>query len=208
MKVEDRTMKTQRITSVIIAIAMSLTLAACGSAIAGSETQTDLTGSAEEVLEQILADLQDTGVHMPMALPPSEVTGDISQNAIGLSEQDFARLVNSAYSSSAAIATFAHQIIVIKAIDAASAVEIKKLVSGENGYDALKWICVRPDSAVVIESGEYVLIAASYNEVVDAVLGAFTAAAGNFGKTVKFFEQIDDGSDIGTGGGMGLLPIA
>ena len=203
-------MYTKKITGIILAVAMSLMVASCGIANAGDNdnvVQTNLTGTADEVLEQILADLQESGEHMPMALPPTGVTGDLSQNAIGLSTEDFDKLVDSAFYSMAAIATFAHQIIIIKAIDAAAAAEIKKLVSSENGYDALKWICVRPDSAVVIDSGEYVMIAVSYNEVVNAALAAFEAAAGNTGESVKFFEHVDDGSGAGPGGGMGLITI-
>jgi len=205
---EEMKMYTKKITGIILAVAMTLMVASCGLANAGdNEVQTNLTGTADEVLEQILADLQESGVHMPMALPPTTVVGELSQNEIGLSTEDFDKLVDSAFSSMAAIATFAHQIIIIKATDAAAAAEIMKLVSGENGYDAHKWICVWPDSAVVIGSGEYVMIAVSNNEVVDAALAAFEAAAGNVSEPVRFFEHIDNGSDIDVGGGMGLITI-
>ena len=171
--------------------------------------QSNLTGSAEDVLNQLLAELEKAGVKMPMALPPLAVVGDQSQYLIGLSEADFNRLVESAYSSQAAIATFAHQIIMIQAKDAAAAAEVKNLVSGKDGYDAMKWICVIPDSAVAIDSGVYVLIIASRNEVVDPVVEAFIAVAGNTGDAAKFFEHIDDGTgDIEIGGGMApMLPI-
>ena len=202
-------MKTRRIITVAVVAVMTLSLAACGFASAGNDSsKTDLTGSAEDVLNQILDALNDEGTKMPMALPPVDVTGDLSQNTIGLSENDFARLVVSAYYSQAAIATFAHQIIVIQATDAAAAAEIKNLVSGENGYDAMKWICVIPQSAVAVNSGEYVMIVASQNDVVDAALAAFTAAAGSTGDVIRFFEHIDDGTgDIDLGGAMPLLPI-
>ena len=171
--------------------------------------QSNLTGSAEDALNQILEDLENTGVKMPMAMPPLAVVGDQSQYLIGLSEADFNRLVESAYSSQAAIATFAHQIIMIQAKDLSAAAEIKNLVSGKGGYDAMKWICVIPESAVTIDSGVYILIVASRNEVVDPVVEAFIAAAGNTGNAVKFFEHIDDGTgDVEIGGGMApMLPI-
>jgi len=255
MKLEDRTMKTRNIISIILVIAMSLMLVACSFASAsgndanentdsntnentgnntdsntnpdsstngdGSETggsedgssignsnQSNLSGTAEDVLNQILDAMNEAGISMPMALPPLAVAGDLSQNAIGLSESDFDRLVASAFYSQAAIATFAHQIIMIQAKDAAAAAEIKSLVSGENGYDAMKWVCVIPQSALVIESGEYVMIVASRNEVVDATLGAFEAAAGNTGDALTFFEHSDDGFGGGMGGGMApMLPV-
>ena len=260
-------MKTRKIISIMLVIAMVLMLASCGSAIAGGEdangntgnntdgntngetengtegntdsnteggedgdtegntdantggdgedgnntgnNQSNLAGSAEDTLNQILEDLENAGVKMPMAMPPLAVTGDQSQYMIGLSEADFNRLVESAYSSQAAIATFAHQIIMIQAKDLSAAAEIKNLVTGKGGYDAMKWICVIPDSAVAIDSGVYVLIVASRNEVVDPVVEAFIAAAGNTGSAVRFFEHIDDGTGgVEMGGGMApMLPI-
>ena len=173
----------------------------------GSHNQSNLAGSAEDILNQLIDAINNAGISMPMALPPLAVTGDLSQNAIGLSETDFDRLVASAYYSQAAIGTFAHQIIMIQAKDAASAAEIKNLVSGPNGYDATKWVCVMPQSAVAIDSGEYVMIVASRNEVVNAALEAFEAAAGTTGNAIQFFEGIDDGSGSEFGG-MALMPPA
>jgi len=173
-----------------------------------NNNQSNLTGSAEDILNQILDAMNDAGIRMPIALPPLAVAGDLSQNAIGLSEADFDRLVVSAYYSQAAIATFAHQIIMIQAKDAAAAAMIKSLVSGKNGYDAMKWVCVIPQSVVAIDSGEYVMIVASHNDVVDAALEAFEAAAGKTGESIKFFEHIDDGTGNEIGGGMApMLPI-
>lgn len=239
-------MKTRKIISIVVIIAMALMLVACGSADArgsdtngsadnntdsnidnstesnaggsengdgnedgnyGNQSQSNLTGSAEDILNQLLDALNQAGIKMPMALPPLDVTGDLSQNEIGLSEADFERLVVSAYYSQAAIATFAHQIIMVQAKDAAAAAEIKNLVSGKNGYDAMKWVCVIPQSVATVESGEYVMIVASRNEVVDAALEAFAAAAGNMGDVNRFFEHIDDGSNSGMGGMAPLLPV-
>ena len=174
----------------------------------GNNSQSNLSGSAEDVLNQLLEALNDASLNMPMAMPPLAVTGELSQNTLGLSESDFNRLVTAAYSSQAAIATFAHQIVMIQAKDEAAAAEIKNLVSGENGYDAMKWICVIPQSAVVINSGEYVMIIASRNEVVGAAIEAFIAAAGQTGDAIRFFENIDDSTGGVVGGGMApMLPI-
>jgi hypothetical protein len=69
----------------------------------------------------------------------------------------------------------------------------------------MKWICVIPQSVAAISSGEYVMIVASRNEVVDATLEAFGSAAGNTSGAVRFFEHIDDGEgDVMTGGMMPL----
>jgi len=141
-----------------------------------------------EILGKLVEELMGAGVNMPMSLPPTEVAADMSQNTIGLSEADFGRLVTSAAFNMAAIGTFAHQIIVIQAVDDRAALDVKRLVSGDNGYDAKKWICVYPDKAVAVEAGRYVLLVASYNEVVDAAVEYFRSAAGSIGEVNVFFE--------------------
>jgi len=148
----------------------------------------NLTGTAGEVLGKLIDDLGSANVDMPMSLPPTDVAPDLSQNTIGLSEADFGKLVSSASFSLAAIGTFAHQIIVIQANDAAAAGKVKNLVSGANGYDPKKWICVFPDKVISVDSGEYVLIVASYNAVVDAALAAFKEAAGSTGDVITIWE--------------------
>ena len=171
-----------------------------------------LSGTPVEVLEKLVAEIQGAGVGMPMTLPPTEVTPDLSQSIIGLSEADFGKLVASAAYNLAAIGTFAHQIIVVKAKDAASAAEVKKLICGENGYDVYKWICVWPKKAAAVESGEYVLLVASENAVVDEAMKAFEKLAGSIGTVNNFWEHTEgDAGGGGFGGGgfpIGDLPIA
>ena len=125
---------------------------------------------------------------MPMSFPPSEVTPDLSQNTIGLSEADFGRLVTSAAYNMAGIGTFAHQMIMIQAKDDKAAVEVKRIVSGDGGYDAAKWICVFPEKAIAVESGSYVLLVASYAEVADAAVENFRETAGSIGDVNVFYE--------------------
>lgn len=210
--------KMKSITATLLSVAMLLMLAACG----GGDAQgnggngggvdspnvgsTNLTGTAEEVLQQILDDIAAAGVETPMALPPLAPAPDLVQYDIGLSEADFERLVETAASSVAAIGTFAHQIIIIQAKSAAMASEVKRLVSGDGGYDAQKWICVFPDMVIAIESGSYVLVAASTNEIVEAALNSFKAAAGTTGSVVTFWDFANENGDpeAGFGGGGGL----
>ena len=141
-----------------------------------------------EILSRLVEDISSMGVEMPMSLPPTEVTADLSQNTIGLSEGDFNKLVSSASYNMAAIGTFAHQIIVIKAKDAGAATEVKKLVSGANGYDSKKWICVFPEKTIAVESGNYVLIVASYKAVVEAGVEAFKEITGSIGSVNTIWE--------------------
>ena len=201
-------MRAKGVICIAIGTALCLMLAACGSA-SGGVVRTNLSGTPEEILDQIVQDITDAGIEMPMALPPTEVPPDESQHYMGLSEEDFGRLVDSAWFSMAALSTFAHQIIIVEANDAAAANEVKRLVSGDDGYDAKKWICVFPERALAVESGRYVLIAASKENVTDAALEFFTLAAGTTGEAVTFWE-FEDGGEGGTelgAGGMELVPF-
>jgi len=226
--------KMRKIFTLILGVAILLMIAACGGPDAGNAGNPDnnipgpgssdggntngnsdgndtnpgsnLDGTSEEILQQILDAISAAGVETPMALPPLAPAPDLVQYDIGLSEADFNRLAVSAASSVAAIGTFAHQIIIIEAKSPAMASEIKTLVSGDNGYDAKKWICVFPDLVIAVESGNYVLVAASTNEIVGAAKNAFEGVAGNIGTVITFwdFANEDVDVDIGFGGGGGL----
>jgi len=153
-----------------------------------------LTGSASDVLGALVAELLAAGVDMPMAFPgpPPEVSAELSHNTIGLTEDDFLRLVTSASYSQAAIGTFAHQISMIQANDAGAASEVKKLVSGDNGFDPQKWICVWPERVSAVDAGQYVLIVASHISVVEAAIDTFRNTAGSTGDVVTFWEFTGD----------------
>ena len=94
----------------------------------------------------------------------------------------------------AAIGSQAHQIVLIRAKDGSSAGDVKKIiagrVSGKDGYDSQKWICVWPEISIVVESGSYVLLAASRKDIVDAVLEVFKEMAGSVGDVDVFYEHI------------------
>ena len=162
----------------------------------GGDSASNLNGSTEEILGKLVDEttsiIEAAGEFMYMS-STTEVTADLAQNAIGLSEADFNSLVISASSSMAGIGSQAHQIILIQANDDNSAAEVKKLiagrVNGKSGYDSQKWICVWPQQSVAIESGSYVLLVASRNDIVDAALEVFRGMAGSCGNADVFFEH-------------------
>jgi len=195
-------MKMKRVFCIILAVFVLCALAACGKSPGSGEKDpglSSLSGGPAEILEKIVEDtkvaVEAAGGFMYMSMT-SDVTAEISQNTVGLSEADFEQYVLAASSSMAAIGSQAHQIILIQTKDAGSAVEVKKLVagrvSGKNGYDPQKWICVWPEQAIAVESGNYVLIAASRKDVVEATLLAFAAEAINYGEVDVFYEHIEE----------------
>ena len=203
-------MSIKKLVCVLLVIAtVCCCAAACGSDKDSGGVASNLSGSAEEVLAGLTGALAESGVQAPMSLPPMPVTADVSQNTMGLSEADFGKLVEDASYTMAAIGTFAHQIIVVKAVDAGAAAEIKGLVAGDGGYDAKKWICVFPERAVAVDSGAYVLIVASAGAVADVVVDAFKAAAGSTGEAEVFWEfaggEAEGGEFEGGFGGGALI---
>ena len=181
-------------------------LAACGGGGGQAASATDLQGPPGDILQQVLdAAAEALPADRPMPMPfITEVTAESSQYQLGLSGADFDAYVSSATVATAAIATFAHEVALIQAKDAASAAEIKKRVAGDGGYDSEKWICVWPERSRVVESGPYVLIAVSRAEVVDAVYAAFADAAGTTGEPVDFFTSEGGMAEGGIGAGMGI----
>jgi len=163
----------------------------------GGGSSPGLSGSTADILgklvTEVTAKVQAAGEFMYMSMT-TPVSAELSQNTAGLSEADFNSLVTEASSSMAAIGSQAHQIVLIKAKDGSSAGDVKKIiagrVSGKDGYDSQKWICVWPEISIVVESGSYVLLAASRNDIVDAVLEVFKEMAGSVGDVDVFYEHI------------------
>ena len=204
------------VASVMICIASLCALSACGGGSGGSgpggakEPETKLEGPPEDILNKIIEEAMAAmpeGKPMPMVYT-AEVTSETSQNQLGLSAADFDKYVSSASVATALIGTFAHEISMIQAKDNASAAEVKKLIAADGGYDSSKWICVFPETSCVIESGPYVLLAVSRAEVVDAVLEAFTAAAGVVGEANVFFTHEGGAAEGGMGIAVGGGPAA
>ena len=200
-----------RIAVMLLCLLALSTLAACGGGSGGgsSASASKLSGTPEEILDGILeaarAALPEEAP-MPMSFT-AEVSGETSQNQLGLSAADFDKYVSSASVATALIATFAHEISIVEAKDAAAATEVKKLIAGDGGYDSRKWICVFPEESCVVESGKYVLLAVSRADVVEAVLEAFANAAGSTGEANTFFNfdgGAIEGLPIEGGGGMGI----
>lgn len=192
--VKKRGKGVKRFLSIVMILTLVFSFSSCSS---NSKESSKLTGSASEILDSVLEEAKKT-VSLPAPLPPLEgedsnlkITSDNCEHIIGLSSSDFDNYVSEAVVSQAAILTFAHEVILVKAKDTKSAVEVKKLAA--EGYNPGKNICVFPDKCCVIDSGCYVLLVASSNESVDAVIAAFKTIAGNItGEADIFYEGTGD----------------
>jgi hypothetical protein len=138
-------------------------------------------------MTQLLADVA-------AALPSDQqgpVTGETPLTAdnapdAGISAAQFADLVTEGTVSTAMIGTCAHQVVLVQAKDAASAVQLKTAMAG--AYNPGKWICVFPEQASVVDSGSYVLLVATTKAYAAAMLDAFAKAAGTTGAVDTFYN--------------------
>jgi hypothetical protein len=176
--------KSKRFFCLIWLLAAALCLAACGNSGAA---ESNLTGTPEEIIAALDENIAAAGVDAPKGMIMG-VDAETAQNNTGLSAESFGQYVAAAATEMAAISTFAHQVTVIQAKDAASALDVKALVSGEGGFDPNKWICVVPEKALAVESGSYVLLVAARADFCDAAVAAFTEAAGSVGEINVFYE--------------------
>ena len=181
-------MKKMAAVCLILALVTAIFLAGCGGNNAGERDT--LSGSTEELLTAIV-------VGANKLLPEDDqlaesftdvITAENSEWVLGVSSDDFARYVTDAYSSTASIITFAHQVALMKCKDFSSAAQMKRLVA--SGFDSDKWICVWPERSFVVESGSYVLLVASTNTGGDKILESFKTLANNNVGEVNIFYKV------------------
>ncbi|MDR1210041.1 MAG: DUF4358 domain-containing protein [Clostridiales bacterium] len=153
-----------------------------------------LGGTSAEALDALLAKAKEMLAEpdqMPASLPGA-VTGENSKSALGVEPEDFDRLVEDAAAATAMITTFAHEIAVVKAKDASAAQELKSLIA--QGFDYAKWICAYPEECVVVESGRYVMLAASKFAAAEISVEAFQKIAGEAGeKNIFYIDAVGGG---------------
>ena len=176
--------------AIFVAIILVATMVFGCSSSNGTSGSSNLTGSAQEVLTQVkdTADATLTGTDkLPMTID-DPVTADTAENMLGLTTDQFSQYVEEAYSSMAAIATFAQQFTVVKCKDAASAAQVKDLIA--KGFNSGKWICVSPEESLVVDSGSYVLLAVGNKVQTQALASAFAGLAGSTGTVNTFYEGV------------------
>jgi hypothetical protein len=205
--------KSYRYISIVIALLLVIAVfAGCngggsgdGGGGDGGAAVSQLSGPTEEILQTIL-DEATASINEEFAIPATFTDPVTSENApgmLGMTPDDFVSFVDEATVATAAIATFAFQVAVIKANSVGEVGNIIELVM--DGYDSGKWICVFPERSLVMGSGQYVLLAVGTVTQTDALVEAFRNEAGGvaFNPNI-FYEGEVGGFDGGEGGGMGL----
>ncbi|MDR1194479.1 MAG: hypothetical protein LBK98_10015 [Peptococcaceae bacterium] len=174
-----------------LALAGALVLVGCGGSGQAAPAKTDtLSGELPDILTAILdgaEEIMGEAGRLGMTFN-EEVTAEGSQGMLGLTAEQFELYVDKAYASNAAIISIAHEVALIKCKDFDAAAEVKALAAG--GFDPLKWVCVVPERCFVMDSGSYVLLAATALPIADALGQSFEALAdGNAGETNVFYTS-------------------
>jgi hypothetical protein len=168
-------------------LCLLLLAASAGCAAKAPAVSDTLSGSPAEIMESLRSGadaLLSNEDKLPMSFD-SPVDGETCQDRLGLTPEQLEQYVEDGVVLTAAIITHAHELALVKCKDAASAVEVKKLIA--DGFDSGKWICVFPEESFVMDSGSYVLLAATTAAAADALRQSFASLAGELVGEAKVF---------------------
>ncbi|MCL1793622.1 MAG: hypothetical protein FWG34_07115 [Oscillospiraceae bacterium] len=160
----------------------------------------DTRDALQKIMESAVSAAGDDVV-IPMTFD-GEISAENCGDKLGLTPAQFEDCAMDAFYMTAAIGTFAFEVVLAKCESYASAKELKSLAA--KGYNWKKWVCVFPEQCFVIDSGRFVLLGAVYDNTAELFLSAFrerfdTAA----GDVNKFYEKGDDEpGEAGIGGGL------
>jgi len=172
----------KKIFCIAMAAMLLLGFAACKAAPGKGKGDT-LTGTPEEVLIQV----RESSHAILATSAGNEITGGSAMRVLGLTEEQFGELAESAYAEMPVIGTVAQRIAIVKCVDIAAAEQVKKLIA--EGFDADQW-APGPGQCVVVESGSYVLLAVGTADATDALVRAFgILCEDNAGTPEVFFAE-------------------
>ena len=163
----------------------------------GDATQSSLTGTTADILQQILDEaIAALGSEMPATIS-DPVTSETSPGLLGVLQDDFVSYVDEATVATAAIGTFAFQVAVIKCNSEDDAKTINEQIM--KGYDSGKWICVFPEQSSTMVSGSYVFLAVGSVSQVGELSAAFNDLAGVGSSQDIFYKGETGGGEAGGG---------
>lgn len=161
-----------------------------------------VSGSAADIMTKLM-DAAKIEVRMGMQV---EIPAEMSEAWLGLKEDKFTSLVKDSIMYESAISPANESFCLIKVSDASKVEELKQEIF-EN-CNPRKWICMSAERVVVLNSGEYIMLAMASQDSCNALIPAFKAYFGEakvgtiLDETVS--ESIENFEDLPGGGGMAL----
>lgn len=120
-------------------------------------------------------------VRMPMQ---EAITAESSSGFIGLSTEDFNAYVEDSVLYESMISPAYQSICMIKVNDSSKVESLKKSIL--DNCNPRKWVCTGADKAVVVNSGNYIMLAMSTEDLCDKLVTAFSEEiGGNLGETLS-----------------------
>ncbi len=150
----------KKIITIILLVAMTLTLTACSNALAEQKPQgADLSGlSLEEIINKIY---ENKPTELPlMTMPIDTADADALAAYTGLSD---ASLVKEAAFSESMIGSQAYSMVLVRVNDAAKAESVAQTML--DNINPAKWICVEADDMDAAVYGDLVLFMMIHSEL-------------------------------------------
>lgn len=129
----------KKVLLVFLAFALIFTLTACGDKDKGT---TDVTGTLEELMEQVYAGSATDLTEMSMDL--TEINADNIEYLLGATDIDY----QEGLASEPMMSSIAHSIVLVRVNEGADIEAIKTKI--KNNVDGYKWICVGVEDKNII----------------------------------------------------------
>lgn len=127
------------------------------------------SSSAEQGDLAAMMDKLIAGSTGEMKVVTEEIASDAFKANLFIEYIDGAKAV----SSSAMMSSIAHSVCLLKLPEGTDAAKVAEEIN--KNKDPRKWICVEAEKAVVLQRGNYILLAMSQTSIVDTVTANFTA---------------------------------
>lgn len=134
----------------------------------GSSTSGGSTSSDKRDLTTLMGKIIK-GTESDMMVITEEISPDAFQSNLFIDYIDGAKAV----ASNAMMGSIAHSICLLKVPDGTDAAKVADQIN--KNKDPRKWVCVEAEKAVVLQKGNYILLAMSNTDIVDTVSANFKA---------------------------------
>lgn len=134
-----------------------------GSSAGGGSSSSD-KGDLTTLMDKIIK-----GTDSEMKVMTEEISPDAFPSNLFIDYMDGAKAV----ASNAMMGSIAHSICLLKVPDGTDAAKVAEQIN--KNKDPRKWVCVEAEKAVVLQKGNYILLAMSNTDIVDTVSANFKA---------------------------------
>lgn len=138
-----------------------------------------LSGLAATVTNMVAKAKAEVNSPMTEAIP-----AEVSSGFVGLETEEFNTYVEDSIVYESMMGVFPESICIIKINDTSKVAELKQKVF--DTANTRKWICVSAEKAVVVESGNYIMLAMGTETICDDLVTAFgEEMGGNLGEVLS-----------------------